>query len=240
MASGTKFGVYDLWYRVCEMMSQICRLFWILLVLLLSSAHTRAEKTIVLTLAQNVAPAEQSAKILQEAYAQLGHTVRIVRAPRSRTLVLASTGQVDGDVAAGRAVEGKFPNLRRVDVPLVTIEVVVFVCKQTLDPEFRSTLAAQRIGRLSGAVVLESITQDFQDVWIGETIDELFEMLKRGRLDAVLGPRIALKKYEKEHEQGCLRSLDQPFTSVPLYHYLHETNSDLVHPLEDVLKAAAK
>nr|WP_319386579.1 transporter substrate-binding domain-containing protein [uncultured Roseibium sp.] len=190
----------------------------------------------MLALSENILPVEESTEIVTSAYAALGIRVDLVRAPRSRTLVLSSTGQVDGEVVAGSAIEARYPSLMRVDVPLMTVEVMVFTCSEGLSSSQGPGLASKRVGRLAGAVVLENLTQNFQDVWEGENFEELFDMLKLGRLDAVLGARQVLEAYRAENEIGCIRVIDEPLRSVRLFHYLHEKNADLIPSVRSALK----
>ncbi|WP_421982124.1 substrate-binding periplasmic protein [Roseibium sp.] len=201
----------------------------------LVSSQAIAERTIVLALSENVLPVEESADIVTSAYAALGIRVELVRAPRSRTLVLSSTGQVDGEVVAGSAIEARYPSLKRVDVPLTTVEVMVFTCSEGLSSSPGAGLASKRVGHLAGAVVLENLTERFQDVWEGETFEELFDMLKLGRLDAVLGARQVLEAYKAENEIGCIRVSDEPLHRVRLFHYLHEKNADLIPSVRSAL-----
>ncbi|WP_434052779.1 MAG: transporter substrate-binding domain-containing protein [Roseibium sp.] len=201
----------------------------------LVASQACADRTIVLALSENVLPVEKSAEILKAAYAALDIRVELVRAPRSRTLVLSSTGQVDGEVVAGRAIEAKYPSLKRVDVPLMTIEMTVFTCSADLSSFRGAALASKRVGRLAGAVVQENITKGFRDVWAGESFEELFDMLKLGRLDAVIGARQVLETYGADNEIGCIRVIEEPILSVRLYHYLHERNAELIPSIRSAL-----
>jgi polar amino acid transport system substrate-binding protein len=203
-------------------------------VLCLLSSPLAAQETLKLSVGQNAAPIALAVKIVEAAYEKLGIRIELLRMSRSRALVLASTGQVDGEIAGPKMFEREFPALRRVDVPIMQIDIMTYSC----DPDLmdRENLSEQRWGRINGSILLERYTKDYRNVWLGENFTELFGMLKLGRLDAVVGPGIALHLYEKRNETGCIRAVGAPLGTIDFYHYLHEKNAILIPRVTEVLR----
>ncbi|QDG79053.1 amino acid ABC transporter substrate-binding protein [Labrenzia sp. PHM005] len=197
-----------------------------ILVLGLFPSRVVAKDPLLLLMGQNAAPLQLAVEIVTAAYNRLGIPIVIQKMPRARSIAMASAGQADGEIAAPRVFEKVFPELHRIDVPIMTIDVLVYSC----DPHILESKKPSELrwGRLNGARLLATFTDDYENVWLGETQPELFGMLKLGRLDAVIAPRIALHLYSDQNEQGCIQRVGAPLRTVPFYHYLHRKHSNLI------------
>ncbi|WP_343893829.1 transporter substrate-binding domain-containing protein [Roseibium denhamense] len=196
-----------------------------ILVLGLFPPRVVAKEPLVLLMGQNAAPLQLAVEIVTAAYDRLGIPIVIQQMPRARSMAMASVGKADGEIAGPRVFEKAFPELHRIDVPIMTIDVMVYSCDpHILDSKNPSEL---QWGRLNGARLLATFTDDYENVWLGETHLELFGMLKLGRLDAVIAPRLALQLYSEQNEQGCVQSVGAPLRTVPFYHYLHRKHGNL-------------
>ena len=72
--------------------------------------------------------------LLREAYARLGVDMQVVVLPSRRALYLADRGELDGDLFRIATVAENYPNLRRVDYPLLEAGLYAVV----LDPDASS------------------------------------------------------------------------------------------------------
>ncbi|MEP5623323.1 MAG: transporter substrate-binding domain-containing protein [Roseibium sp.] len=188
------------------------------------------------SISQNAAPTQLAVKIIEAAYSKLGIKVEKQRVSRSRASVMASKGEIDGELAGPKLFEKKFPSLKRIDVPIMTIDVVIFACDQRPDDIVRKDLADKRVGRIDGAELISKYTKPYKNVWLGENFKQLFKMLQLNRLDAVIGPRIALNTFTRENDPGCIRVVGHPLDSIPLFHFIHEKHATLIPRLTDVLR----
>lgn len=211
----------------------------ILALLWLVPQPASAQAVLKFTLSENLPQFEQLADILRHAYSELGIQIEFQRMSRSRSLVTAGKGLVDGELAGTPSIEKKFPTLIRVSVPLMQVKVGTIICTRHSDETILDKIHEKKVGYIRGAVVFENYTKTFDEVWVADTYDELFGMLKLGRLDVVLGGQIALDKYGLTHEAGCLEMAGKPIRTVKLYHYLHERNAQLVPAITSILESMA-
>ncbi|WP_420337747.1 hypothetical protein [Roseibium sp.] len=185
-------------------------------------------------MAQNAAPIALAVRIVEAAYDQLGIPINKLPMVRSRNLLEASVEKVDGIIAGPRLFEQSFPALRRIDVPILQIEIRIFSCNPDLLDA--NSVTQKRWGRINGARLLAKYIEGYEDVWLGDTFQELFGMLKLDRLDAVVGPQIALDLYSKRQDPGCIRPVGGTLEQVDFFHYLHERNSHLVPSVTRVFR----
>src|SRR5690625_4635247 len=94
---------------------------FISVITLLVSAYTAAaEQENVLTF-RTLDPspvADSVAQILEEAYAELGVTLRYVDMPRNRSLTEANAGRIAGEMGRVPSLDEYYPNLIQVPFPL--------------------------------------------------------------------------------------------------------------------------
>ncbi|WP_305984186.1 ABC transporter substrate-binding protein [Roseibium sp. MMSF_3544] len=208
-----------------------------LVVLFLSTATgVQAQKKLVFSTIEMVPNGQIGSELLKHAYAKLGIKVEIYFTSGKRSLIVSSTGVVDGEVLRVGAVGAKFPELLKVDVPLLRLQNLVFVNRLRSSGEVFIDLKNTRVGHLQGVVQLETYTKDFHHVWEAESFQELFEMLSLGKLDAVIAEETAGRIQIHALDLDSVVTLDKAVMPVDLYHFIHEKNAALLPKITEVLQ----
>ncbi|MTI06390.1 hypothetical protein E1180_12775 [Roseibium denhamense] len=185
-------------------------------------------------MADNAAPIGLAVRIVEAAYDQMGISIKKLPMARSRNILPTSIAEVDGIIAGPKLFETEFPALRRIDVPIMQIDIRIFSC--SLEFLASESMTQKRWGQLNGARVLSRHTAGYENVWLGDSFQELFDMLKLDRLDAVVGPQIALERYSKRADRGCIEAVGGSLEQVDFFHYLHSKNGHLVPSVTRVLR----
>lgn len=193
---------------------------------------------------QLVKPAKQ---VLDVAYRSLNIQIDIIPLPLERSLMLASSGAYDGDLGRTQSVELDFPRLLRVPTPIGTVEVVPYVLRPVgSDASSWSALKASKlkVGAKFGDRMTDAHLGDFVSSK-ATSFESLFQMLVLQRVDVVIAPRGELQRLlpllptDRQEELKGVMALPA-LSSVPIYHFLHEKNRDLLIPLDRELQKMTK
>lgn len=211
----------------------------VVLAALLMSSQGAAHAQQVLRLsgfeAPNLTPI--AARVLSDAYAQLGIKIEVVEAHPRRALVRSSSGKTDGELVRVRSVGDQFPTLVRVEVPIVTSRTFAYTNKAELRGKRPEELYRLRAGHVDGARYAIKLAEKFSEVWTARTPEQLFDMLHYGRIDIVIvSEQTGRQMIEQFDKAGMFFALQPSLSEVQYYHYLHEKHAHLVPRIEAVLR----
>lgn len=173
--------------------------------------------------------------ILLEAYQQLDIKIHIEHFPSKRSLLVSNTGKVDGEVCRVKGIEKEYPNLLRVPVTLQSFDAVVFTKTQGLPILGWDDLKPYRIGLVRGAVLAHQHTKEMS-VHSGTTLEQLFLMLEKDRLDVIITERNMGLLVIKHLELEGITIIEPPLVTFNSYHYVHKQHAALIPNLVKVLK----
>lgn len=182
-------------------------------------------------------------QLVKEAYRHLGLKVEMVGLPTARSLMSANDGTYDGEVARFRYIEASVPNLKRVPVSLGHIEYAPYILgtnRVDLSSWAAIKSSGLRVAGRQGARIVETALGNAVTTR-NNSYEALLKMLLMRRVDVVIAPvgeleaLYASMPLELNAQLNELKRLP-PVASEPLYHYLHERNSDLIEPLTKELK----
>jgi hypothetical protein len=179
--------------------------------------------------------------VLERAYKELGIKVRYDEVPLARSYKEANSGRLDGLRGRVGTVSRSYPNLIKVDVPLVTFNVILIVNKEACSKVTSNTEMDCDVNQLSlvGTVRGFKALQDYQensplpfDVLELVSKEQTLEMLAANKLQAViLTESLVAEEMFEQHPKWSSYLL----TSVGLYHYLHAEHSVLAEDVERIL-----
>lgn len=178
-------------------------------------------------------------KILTQAYAKMGMTLKIEGMPGERSLVSANTGATDGELYRKADIEKLYPNLRMVPVPLMRYEIVAFCRCTPFAVNGWESLKPYRIGFVKGIKIIEQNTVGMQ-VEPVRTLKQAFLKLELGRTDIVLANRVSGNaELRSQHLNGVI-VLQPALASFQVYHYLSRNHEELVPKLTEILRQMEK
>ncbi len=179
--------------------------------------------------------AKLSEEIVKEAYTKLGLDVNFKYTAAERSLVLANSGKVDGELFRAGIVEDLYPNLYKINEPLYYVDIVAFSINKDVTINRWSDLEEYKIAIERGIKISEINTHDMF-VIKADTLDKAFELLKFKRVDIVIcgylrGVNIATNLSLLEQVKHSV-----PLSQTPVYHFVHIKNEALIHKLELAIK----
>mgnify|MGYP001156492205 FL=1 len=212
------------------------RLFAVCVLLFTSSIGVAAQQPLTLTFrALEPSPvADSVAQILEEAYAELGISLRYVEMPRNRSLTEANVGRIAGEMGRIPNLDEQYPNLIQVPFPLFASELVLVADRRecglcTLDDV--NNLAY--VGGVQPSTQLLKQHKFDRPTIQAVDIQQLNLLFINKRVQAII-----LNIFEA-HQLGYHEHPHLVFTPLhPFlgYHYLHQQHADLVPLLNQTLE----
>ncbi len=204
-----------------------------LLIYLLTISKLHAEQMVFTTL-KGMSVAEVCSTVLTEAYTILGIDIKIHSFPPQRAINTSNRGLVDGEVMRIKNTDKTYKNLIRIDPSICVMHSRVYTMKSHIVLTGWSSLRPYKIGIHLGHLYAKRGTSGMNVETIG-TNEQLLEMLHEGRLDVVVAQEPDARKIIKDLGLKGINELSPPIASLPLYHYLHKKNADIIDRLEAVL-----
>jgi len=177
---------------------------------------------------------------LKSALASLGYELQLRYAPGRRALLLASTGQVDGDLARSNQVEGNYTNLRRVSMPCTTIQPALYgVVQETMTwPQRRLRKIAYFRGSTRLLSSLADSLNDYELVYTSSS-EQSFKLLRANRVDAVFISKSLFRQLGQVQPDlvSVVAQLTPELDQINLYTYLHKRHEGLIVKLDQLMAA---
>jgi len=173
--------------------------------------------------------------ILKTAYSRIGVEVKGKALPANRALVDSNTGYIDGELCRIAAIESNHPNLIRIPIPVMTVEIMAYTSGNTFPVTGWESLEEQRIGIKAGIQYTEMQTQGMPNVLRTTNHDNLFQLLAADRLDVVIATRSICPI---QGGKSCIEEFyvhEPPLAKLRLYHYLHKKHAALAPLITDQL-----
>lgn len=168
-------------------------------------------------------------KFMTRVYNELGHTMTVLEYP-GRALIESNAGLVDAELFRVAGIDNKYKNLIQVPGAISFSRIFAYVRKDSnLSPKNWTDLKGLRVGYVIGAKVVETKLQGIRSVGV-QRPEQLFDMLKLGRLD------VAVYTATTENIHEDIIPINTPLLKVPVYHYIHIKNRDLLVPLRDSIR----
>lgn len=182
---------------------------------------------------------EQVFPSVKEAYAQLGIDASLISLPGERSVQMINIGKYDGDVLHSAGLEKIYPNLLRVDVPLISVDAVVVTSGRELAINGWPSLRSYHVCVRRGIKAIELAAKDLPHVDVINDYRAIFDMLKAGHCELAVLPRDAWLEARRLHSTS-LHQLEPPLQSWPMYHYVTRSHADLVPALTNTLMQMQK
>jgi len=175
---------------------------------------------------------------LKSALASLGYELKLRYAPGRPALLLASTGQVDGDLARSNQIEDEYTNLRRVAMPCANLKPALYgLAQESMSWQQRRL---KKIAYFRGATRLMSSLVDtlkgYELVYTGSS-EQSLKLLQAHRVDAVFISKpmfVQLGRVQPDLVSGVAQ-LTPELEEVKLYTYLHKSHEGLIVQLDKLM-----
>lgn len=177
--------------------------------------------------------------IIKGAFARAGLGVTLHQLPSERGLVMADAGQVDGDANRISGLQAAYSNLLQVPESNMTYEFTAFTLRPDVVVRGWDDLNNYTVAYIIGWKIYDEHVHARGVVKVA-TPENLFALLRAGRVDVVLYYRLGGLYYARKLGLTNLRALDPPLATREMYMYLNRRHADLVPRLADALRGMKK
>ncbi len=186
-------------------------------------------------------------RILSEALKKHGYQLKVISNPSARSLILANTGVVDGDLHRvynfHQLTSNKFPNLYRINSYMMAVKRAAFVMDRKVKIESIEDLGKYNVlyqrGRkdldtlLPKHVPREQLSTTNYDI-------QAFKMVHRGRGDVVISELERGKLLIQSNPELKDLSVAAVLSEIKIYTYLHIKHKKLANGLSVTLDEMKK
>lgn len=167
--------------------------------------------------------------VVTEMFSRMGLQGRVNRyvGASARALQMSNSGEDDGEALRIGGLEKKFTNLMPIPESIISNDFVAYSRKGMVPIRDWNGLKPHSVTYLLGWQIFKSNVKDAKNVTEVRGVDQLFSLLKLGRVDVSL--------YEKWQGLYQVRQLkmevmvhDPPLASIPMFMYLHKKHQALV------------
>lgn len=206
--------------------------------LVLAAGMARGQTAAPVRIATNVErsyfpPAEA---LLKRAYASLNLEVDYLPLPLPRSVVELRAGRLDAVAMRTDAFFEQVPQLRKVDVPLLQLQLYAYArppCPRSITAE---ELGRSRVSLQRGMAAAEALVPEAARL-PANTPADAFLILANGSADYALTLSTAwMVEVPVETRQGAICVIPTPLARTTLYHGVHESRAAWVPALEQALR----
>ncbi|MBL4583813.1 MAG: transporter substrate-binding domain-containing protein [Pseudomonadales bacterium] len=175
-------------------------------------------------------------KVLKEALGRIGYGLEVVVLPTERSLMMASSGAVDGELIRARAIEQKYPDLIRIPVSIFESDFVTFSYEGIDVSDGWSALKGQSVGVIIGMKMIEENIPEDALVTEVKNIQQLFDMVAKKRVKYAIFMRGIGENFLLSRGIHGVSASEQSLASTSAFTYLNKKNVHLVPKLTKALR----
>jgi polar amino acid transport system substrate-binding protein len=173
-------------------------------------------------------------RVMQEASKRAGVPMQFHNVPLQRGLPMADSGELDADIMRPKYIDGRFPNLVRLTVPVITIDYAAYGRIPSVRNMSRDEMRQLSFGIPKGMMAAQKLVEGLKSSE-GQSFTALFEMLNAGRFDVAVLPYVDAETEIRQNKVPTVYVWPQYWGSEPLYFVLNKKHQALVAPLEQAL-----
>jgi ABC-type amino acid transport substrate-binding protein len=183
----------------------------------------------------NSAMQDLAERVMREASRRTNIPMQFTNVPLQRGLPMADSGELDADIMRPRYIDGQFPNLIRLRVPVIVIDYAAYGRLPAVKTMAREELRRMTFGIPKGMVAAQKLTEGLK-VSEGQSFAALFEMLGASRFDIAVLPYVEAEvQVRQSNMASSVYVWPQYWGSEPLFFVLNRKHQALVAPLEQAL-----
>jgi polar amino acid transport system substrate-binding protein len=175
-------------------------------------------------------------KIVEEVFQRIGLKGEISYYNASARALINANQNIDQGVAMRiRGLEKKYPNLVRVDEPLISNDFVAYSKNLHANIDGWKSLKPYIVAYIHGWLIFENNLLPGQKKNSLTKPEQMFAMLQKGRVDLVLYER--WQGLQEAQDSGVeVKVHEPPLASVNMFMYIHRDYADLAPKMAQVLR----
>ncbi len=170
-------------------------------------------------------------------YEKLGHTVTITALSGKEAEVAATSGKKDGEIMRIWAYGENNLTTKRVPTPYYSLETMGFVKGTSLQIESKEELEHYRIGLIPGVKHTDNITREINESKITNfsSTKEMMLALDANKIDIALTNTVDGYIVISDLGLKGIEKFKKPLAVLDLYHYVHESKSDIIPEINNLI-----
>lgn len=178
--------------------------------------------------------------LVTDAFRRIGIDLEIIILPAGRVLINANRGIEDGCLLRIKGLEAKYPNLVRVPEMLMVSEFVAYSAVSMEKGSHPKKFNPYSISYITGWQIFDRLFSEHPAVTRVKDADQMFSLIKTGRVDVVLYERWQGLWILKQENIKGIQLVQPPLVSMDMFMYLHKRHRDLVPKLAAELLSMKK
>ncbi|MGE9746701.1 hypothetical protein [Bdellovibrio bacteriovorus] len=201
-------------------------------------SYGKCSKALRISVAESWPP--QVLRILdgfKQPFKDIGCEVIFKKVPLSRSLLLVSKHELDGDTFRIAGFENEIPHLLRVQTPMARLKYYFYKnAGSRLNLEQPKTLRGRKTCLTLGNRLRSQVAKELQlEVLEASNTVQCLRMLATGRIDVFFGPIIEVQDPALKQYNETLIRANRPYTIANLYIYLNDNHKKVAEKLEPIL-----
>lgn len=180
-----------------------------------------------------------ASEVLKRAYSRIGMQPSFLLTDLQKALILANSGQTDGEIARIKVINKKFTNLMLVPVVINYVEGISFANDKNIYVSNWKDLKKYKIGVARGAKFIETATKGM-NVKLYAGFKEAFYGLEKREVDIIIAPKSTGRYIIHKEGLKDIKMVGEILQTLDLYHFLHKKNAHLIPKIVPVLQDMKK
>lgn len=194
-----------------------------LVCMLLLFCHSAFGKIYTISISDTGNVLRSCVDFVEQAYRAKSIDYELVPFSLSRSLKAVNEGVLDAEMCRIDDMTEEYPNLIKVNVPIANMKVLALWLNDNVEVSQVADLKRYKVGGIRGMKALEKYSDQFE-ITLTKRFSELEKLLEEGFVDVMITSDLQ-KKNNPKMQEFILET-------YPMYHYLHQSNKQLVPILE--------
>lgn len=177
-------------------------------------------------------------RLVSEIYRRASIDVKITPLPAERSLLMANTGQVDGETLRIWSFGEKYPNLLRVPTAISSLKTQAFALKKSkVVIKEKKDLSLYRLAFVRGVQHTTNLAAGFKEIHELSDAVGLMRFISAERADVAFTSRINGLAVLKKHSMVGIEPVGDPLGEEKLYTYLYKDFANLIPLVDATIKS---
>jgi len=172
-------------------------------------------------------------------FKRIGIEGKLTLVPAERALINVNSGIDDGDIFRIASAGQNYPNLVRVPEVVLTSDFIAYTKSPGIQIRDWSDLKPYTVAYPIGWKIYEANVRDVKGVTLTPSINELFPLLDKGRVDVILLDRWSGQWLVRQNGLA-LQPMEPPLASVDMFMFLNKKHAALVPKISQALRDMKK
>ena len=176
-----------------------------------------------------------SSKILIKAYNKANIHIEPLFIGLEESLQHSNTGKTDGEFARINKITELYPNLRKVPVPIFSVQAIAFSKDSSITINNWNDLGNYKLTIVMGAKFIETGTQGI-DKNYALSFEEALDQLHAGKAEVIVIPKLAGINLIYKKKYHDIKAVSNSLKTLKLYHFVHKKNIHLIPIITPILR----